>query len=132
MTRVVEFKFLRLIHYPKASLSSEEDPNLTFCMKRYLLLFACSIFASLGMYGQVTTSTIRGTVTDASGQPLPGATVTALHQPSGTTYGVVTRLDGSYHIPNVRIGGPYKVEASFTGFQAFTADNIYSMVREEF
>ncbi len=69
---------------------------------------------------QVTTSSMSGTVLDTNGDPLPGATILATHQPTGTKYGVVTRSNGRYNIPNLRIGGPYKVEASFVGFESQT------------
>ncbi|MFY0594450.1 MAG: TonB-dependent receptor [Roseivirga sp.] len=71
-------------------------------------------------FAQVTTSSMSGTISDDNGDPLPGATVMAVHQPTGTKYGVITRSNGRYNIPNVRIGGPYKVEASFVGFETQT------------
>ncbi len=58
---------------------------------------------------QVTTSGLNGTIKDAT-QGLPGATVKATHLPSGTVYGTTTQPDGRYTIPNMRAGGPYRVE----------------------
>jgi Carboxypeptidase regulatory-like domain len=57
----------------------------------------------------VTTGSLTGVVKDAQEKPVAGATVLALHVPSGTTYESTTRPDGRYSIPNMRIGGPYSV-----------------------
>ena len=65
----------------------------------------------------VTTATIRGEVVDDAGEPLPGANVVAVHQPSGTQYGTSTSTNGRYTLPNVRVGGPYAIEVSFVGYQ---------------
>ena len=72
-----------------------------------------------GAFAQgVTTATIRGEVVDENGEPLPGANVVAIHQPSGSQYGTSTNVDGRYTLPNVRVGGPYEVTASFVGYQS--------------
>ncbi len=70
------------------------------------------------------SASFLGEVTDADGGPLPGANVTATHVPSGTFYGTSTREDGRFNIPAVRIGGPYHIEVSFTGFETFTLDKV--------
>jgi hypothetical protein len=72
----------------------------------------------------VTTATISGVVADNSKQGLPGANVVALHVPSGTQYGAVTRPDGRFTLPGVRVGGPYKITVSFIGYKTKTIENI--------
>ena len=65
----------------------------------------------------VTSATIQGRVVDAEGEPLPGANVIAVHQPTGTQYGASTGSSGRYTLSNLRVGGPYTIEASFVGYQ---------------
>src|SRR4051812_24815543 len=62
-----------------------------------------------------TTGSISGVVTTAQGQPVPGASVIAIHEPSGTTYEGVSRADGRFLILNMRVGGPYTVTVNFVG-----------------
>jgi hypothetical protein len=71
---------------------------------------------------QVTTSSISGRATDANNEAIIGATVQAVHEPSGAYYGGVTNTDGHYTIQGMRVGGPYKVEISYIGYEtaAFT------------
>ena len=64
----------------------------------------------------VTTGAISGVVKDAQGAVIPGATVLAVHVPSGTTYEAVTQGDGRFVMPGMRVGGPYTVTASLAGF----------------
>ncbi|MEO5762197.1 MAG: carboxypeptidase regulatory-like domain-containing protein, partial [Vicinamibacteria bacterium] len=66
---------------------------------------------------QTTTGSISGLVVDQSGGVLPGATVLAVHVPSGTRYEAVARADGRYSIQGVRVGSPYTVTISMQGFQ---------------
>lgn len=72
----------------------------------------------------VTTSAISGIVTDETGAPLENAIVTALHEPSGTSYRAVVRSGGAYTILNMRVGGPYRVRAAIIGHQPRTASNV--------
>ena len=52
----------------------------------------------------VTTGNIGGQITDGQGGVLPGATVTAVHAETGTSYEAVTGADGHFNILNVRVG----------------------------
>ncbi len=85
-----------------------------------LLLF----FFSISLFAQVTTSGISGSVTDNKGEALPGATIVAVHVPSGTKYGTVTDIEGRYVMPAVRVGGPYRISATFVGFQAESVEGV--------
>ena len=97
---------------------------IRLCRILCVALFIC-ILGSTGAWAQgVTTSTIRGFVTDANGEPLPGANVIAVHEPSGTEYGASTRGSGAYTIQNARVGGPYTVTASFVGFSPQSEEDI--------
>ncbi|HTI36313.1 MAG TPA: carboxypeptidase regulatory-like domain-containing protein [Vicinamibacterales bacterium] len=82
------------------------------------LLWAASAAAQT-----VTTGNIAGTVTDNQGGVLPGATVTAIHTPTGTSYETVTGADGRFSILNVRVG-PYTVSVDLSGFKPEKQDNI--------
>lgn len=52
----------------------------------------------------------------ADGEPVIGATIQAVHEPSGTRYTTVTNVDGRYAIQGMRVGGPYKVSVSYIGY----------------
>jgi hypothetical protein len=73
---------------------------------------------------QVTTSAMRGSVTDSAGRPLEGAQIEAIHQPSGSRYAATTRADGRFTLPGLRVGGPYTVSAARLGYQRQTQGNI--------
>jgi len=93
-------------------------------MKRFLLIII-AVCASMSLFAQgVTTANINGQVTDGKGG-LPGATVTAVHEPSGTKYSVITNSDGRYNISNMRIGGPYVIKVNYVGFQEYKPDNVF-------
>src|SRR5690606_16612728 len=53
-----------------------------------------------------------------------GATVVAVHEPSGTRYGAATRTDGRYDLRGLRVGGPYTVTASFIGYRGATQSGL--------
>lgn len=92
-------------------------------LKVYLVLIAFFAFVFTG-FAQVTTSGISGKVTDANNEPLPGATIVAVHQPSGTQYGTVTNEKGRFFIQGMRVGGPYKVVISFVGYNKVEFDDV--------
>lgn len=82
------------------------------------------VFAALGVNAQITTSSLSGQVTEPDGEPLIGASIVAVHQPSGTRYAAVTNIDGRYDIQGMRVGGPYVITYSYVGKQSVILDDI--------
>ncbi|MGI6232962.1 MAG: TonB-dependent receptor [Prevotella sp.] len=84
--------------------------------KRLYFLFAMMLCFTTSLLAQVTTSSINGKVV-ADGESVIGATITAVHEPSGTRYNAVTNTDGRYTIQGMRVGGPYTVTIEYIGFK---------------
>ena len=85
-----------------------------------------------GLFAQgSTTAALAGTVVDEKGQGLPGASVIAVHEPTGSRYGGSTRADGRYNIVNMRVGGPYKITVSFVGYKNAVQSGIVLTLAQE-
>lgn len=83
----------------------------------------CWSFTSFGQGN--TTSSMYGVVTDESGTPLQGAGVVAIHTPSGTKYGAITRQNGNFNLNGMRVGGPYEVTISSSGYSTEKNTSIF-------
>lgn len=108
------------------------NPKIQFMKKHLLLWLMLFGICTNSLYSQVTTSSIGGFVSDAKGEGIPGATVVAVHQASGSKYGTTTRADGRYSLPNVRVGGPYSIEVSSVGSKTEKVDGIYLQLGQKF
>ena len=96
-------------------------------LRMYSLLAALVAVGSLWSTtasAQVTSGSMRGMVTDSAGSPLQGARVTATHRPSGTEYRALTRADGRWTLPGLRVGGPYTVASARIGFAPQSLDGL--------
>ena len=99
--------------------------------KMRFLTVAFFVMLAAVLQAQVTTSSMSGRVTDAEGAVI-GATVIATHQPSGTTYGTVTNMEGRFNLNGMRVGGPYTVEISYIGYGTSTTSNITLSLGENY
>ena len=103
-------------------------------MKKLFKLFyvlAILIFANPDTYAQGNTnSSISGNVYDKDKQTLPGASILAVHTPSGTRYSASTDYTGNFSISNMRVGGPYKVTVTFVGFTNYVENDFYLQLGE--
>ena len=72
--------------------------------KRLFFLVAMLLTLSLTAMAQITTSSMAGKVTldDENGEEVIGATVVAVHEPSGTRYTAVTNTTGRFSINGMR------------------------------
>jgi hypothetical protein len=93
-------------------------------MRKQLLLSIIFLLTTVMSFAQVTSSSMSGTIKDAKGVTLPGATIRAIHAPSGSVYSAASNKDGLFNIPGMRVGGPYTVEVSFIGFNKATFSDI--------
>ncbi|MBT8387113.1 MAG: carboxypeptidase regulatory-like domain-containing protein, partial [Ignavibacteria bacterium] len=104
----------------------------------YFSKFIFAFFILLGLSSSslfaqgVTTAAMNGIVTDENGDGLPNANVIAVHEPSGTQYGVSTRVDGKFNLLKLRTGGPYTITASFVGYTSEKQENIFLKLSQNY
>jgi hypothetical protein len=99
---------------------------------KIIMLLAVFVLLTGSLYAQVTTSGMNGRVLDTNNDPLPGATVVAIHTPSGTRYGTITNLEGRFNLQGMRTGGPYLVEVSYLGYSTESYSDINLLLGETF
>jgi hypothetical protein len=92
-------------------------------LKNYALL-ALLLLVFFPAFSQVTTSSISGVITGVDGEKLPGATIVAVHGPSGARYATITNDGGRYSLQGLRPGGPYQIEISFIGYSKETLTKV--------
>ena len=73
------------------------------------------------------TAQISGTIRDASGAVLPGVQVTATQAETGVARSTITNETGFYVLPSLPLG-PYRMEASLTGFRTFAQTGLVLQV----
>ena len=100
-------------------------------MKKSLLTLVMAFVASVMVMAQVTTSALSGLVTDDLGEVV-GATIQAVHTPSGTHYGTITNDKGVFAIRGMRVGGPYEITVSYVGAQTQKFTDVTLVLGETF
>ncbi len=91
------------------------------------------ITAVMSVMAQVTTSSLSGKITTKiGGESVIGATIQALHEPSGTKYLAVSNADGVYSIHGMRSGGPYVVTVTYIGYNTVTVKDVTLQLGETY
>ena len=103
----------------------------TIKMKKNYLIILLLMLVFVG-FSQTTTSSMSGIVTDDQGELLAGASVVAIHTPTGSKYGSVSQFSGNYAIRNMKVGGPYTVTVSYVGFQKQEVTDVYLQLGQTF
>jgi hypothetical protein len=91
---------------------------------KQLLLCGLLLVSEKIIIAQVTTASLSGVIRSEKNEALKGATIKALHTPSGGSYSTISREDGRFNITNMRVGGPYEITITFTGYQAYKIENL--------
>jgi Carboxypeptidase regulatory-like domain/TonB-dependent Receptor Plug Domain len=97
---------------------------------RVRMILAFVVLTTTALMAQTFRGTILGTVTDASGAVLPGATITAHNTATGLERVTQSSSDGSYAIPELPIG-TYTVTISQSGFQTAVTNGVVLDVAAE-
>lgn len=95
-------------------------------IRQALLPFAISsLLMASSVMAQNTSAAVSGQVFNAEGQPVAGAVVQIVHEPSGTTKVVTTDAQGRYDATGMRVGGPYDITVSKEGMNQSEREGVY-------
>ena len=81
---------------------------------------------------QVTTASMRGTVTDEEGTLISGASIRVVHTPSGTATNVTTGTAGTFSARNLRVGGPYILEVTGNDIAPLRVEDVFLSLDDRF
>ena len=99
--------------------------------KKIMFLAAMLMMAISSALAQVTTSGMSGKIT-AAGEEVIGASIEAVHVPSGTRYVGVTNTKGMFNINGMRSGGPYEVRISYIGYETKVVKDVTLQLGETY
>ncbi|PYS36562.1 MAG: hypothetical protein DMG14_24175, partial [Acidobacteria bacterium] len=88
-----------------------------------LLVVVCLLIWSFAAFAQTDRGTITGTVLDASGAVIPGATVEAKNTGTGLVYTAGSSETGNYTLPQLP-AGTYEITVTLPGFKKFVRTGI--------
>lgn len=103
-------------------------------MKRlvpFLFVLAAVLMLSTAAMAQNVTGTLTGTVTDAQGAAIVGASVTVKDQATGTTFTAKTESDGHFLVSNVP-PATYTVAVEMTGFKKTQLTDVTVLVGKSY
>jgi len=96
-----------------------------------LAVIAAALLLASPVFAQVDTGTIQGTVLDASGAVVPGATVNLINVDMGVSFQTKTNDVGIYQFPSVRIGN-YTLVAEASGFGPVTREGVTLSIQQRY
>ncbi len=97
--------------------------NQLFRSRCLALVAACFLFQPVMLRAQAISGDLTGSVLDASGGAIPGATVIATNDATGIKSTTAATDDGVYRFSNLPVG-KYTITASASGFAADTVKNL--------
>lgn len=84
--------------------------------KFLILVLFMLLMGTGGVSAQDYRASMRGVVTDASGETIIGATITVKNESTGFSAYGLTDVNGEYNIKQLPLGGPYTVTVKYVGF----------------
>ena len=90
-----------------------------------LILVVCSLLLGANwVTAQSTNASIRGTILDDGNAPMMGVNILVQNAATGFRTGTITDMDGNFLLQQLPLGGPYRFEASYTGFKTAVKEGI--------
>src|SRR5713226_4296803 len=93
------------------------------------VLVVCVLLAALPLLGADVTAALSGTVKDASGAVVSGASITLTNTQTNISRTLKSGPDGSYSFTLVPVGN-YKLTVEQTGFRKYVQDGIVLQVNQ--
>lgn len=93
-------------------------------LKWSALFLLCAAVAAVAVFAQSTGGGLQGKVTDASGQPVIGATIKVTGAALQGFQGAATDINGEYRIPFLPVGKNYTVQVEAQGFNSVVRSGI--------
>jgi hypothetical protein len=115
-----------LLEMPKQTMQRGIAPAKRFIRDAIFfasLLFVFTLVWEPSLFGQGLTGTIAGTVTDPSGAPITGATVTIRQLDTDFVHTITTTDVGSYRVTQLT-PGKYSIKIDKDGFKLFDQGNV--------
>ena len=109
-----------------AFLSLHSSPSVFAKFGKAILAAVLLLTLPVAIQAQEITGSVSGTVTDPSGNPAAGATVTVSDTRTGSNRTVATSDSGNFNVRNLTVGGPYTIRVSSAGFQSTTITDVFT------
>lgn len=106
---------------------SEFLPYRCSLLSLLLLILPMAVLSAPVAWGQATSGSISGFVTDNSGAVIPHGNVTVTNEATGVSTAATTDESGFYNITHI-IAGNYSVTIAANGFKTFTKQHIVLQV----
>lgn len=94
----------------------------------FLLVLIIPVCPSL-IFSQTLQATVRGTLTDSSGEVLPDVHLTAIHEETQSVYRTQSNSDGEYTFSTL-VPGTYIIEAELAGFRKYVLTGVKLSIRK--
>jgi len=98
--------------------------------RRILGAFLLVILGAGIAAAQTGTSTLRGSITDAQGKPVPGATVTITNVATNASRSMKSTAEGEY-VFDLLPPGDYRLEVDAKGFSKSVFDNVRALIGKQ-
>ncbi len=109
-----------------AFLSLHSSPSVFAKFGKAILAAVLLLTLPVAIQAQEITGSVSGTITDPSGNPAAGATVTVSDTRTGSNRTVATSDSGNFNVRNLTVGGPYTIRVSSAGFQSTTITDVFT------